>query len=304
MHSHSGERAPLSVFLLGGCDIHGPLDLIARAGEKIRRPAYGHVPFTFTFGEMFQTIEVLRGKKEVPKEIRPLCLMDDEFVPVARSADFADVDLFLVEPASSIDLVYRGCSFNRIPLSNIVLQPLRQISKDASKFANHWLRAGLVGQDDEKRLELAESLIALMPKNLDNADFIKSVLLESRARKNDVLDALTRLQKLVGRPIGIVSFIFRFLADGRAISWPAGHQEEILAAARARDLPVFDPAPVIREYGVDKALKPELSHYVEEFDPVIGDQLAEFAHAVYQRASDSSAHVRQSARPEAMPLGT
>lgn len=302
MHSHSGEQAPLSVFLLGGCDIHGPLDLIARAGQKIRRPAYGHVPFTFTFGEMFQTIEVLRGKKEIPEEIRPLCLMDDQFVPVARSADFEDVDLFLVEPASSIDLVYHDCSFNRIPLSNIVLQPLRQISKDASKYANHWLRAGLVGQDDEKRLELAESLIALMPKYLDNFDFIKSVLLETRARKNEVLAALTRLQNVVGRPIGIVSFIFRFLADGRAVSWPAGHQEEILAAARARDLPVFDPAPVVREYGVEKALKPELSHYVEEFDPLIGDRLADFACMVHQRARGSATHVRQSVRPEDMPF--
>jgi hypothetical protein len=260
-----------------------------RTGEKARRAPYGHVPFTYTFGEMFQTIEVLRGEREVPEEIRQLCFMDSEFIPVPRAADFNDVDVFLIEPASPVDMIYRDCYLNRIPLSNIVLQPLRALGKEAAKYANLWLRCELTAQDDEKRLELADALIDLMPDDLENGDFIRSVLSEAYARKIDVPEAFRKLQNLVGRPLGVVNYIFRYMEDGRAVSWPAGLQEEIQSAARSLGLPVFDPVPVVCEYGVKEALlPPDFSHYTEQFDAVIGDRLTDFAKEILENADVKS----------------
>src|ERR1700722_8301706 len=186
--------APFNLLLFGGCDIYGPLDPLLRTGEKVRRAPYGHIPFTYTFGEIFQAIEVLRGEREVPEELRPLCFMDSKFVPVLRAADFDDVDVFLVEPASPVDMIFRGTFLNRLPLSSIVLQPLRQIGKEAAKHANLWLRSILTAQDDEKRLEITEELLELMPDDLENADFIRSILTESHARRIDVPDAFGKLQ--------------------------------------------------------------------------------------------------------------
>jgi hypothetical protein len=297
MLSVSRERAPLNIFLLGGCDIYGPLEPLLRAGERIRRAPYGHIPFTYTFGEMFQAIGVLRGERKVPDEIRPLCFMDSDYGPVPRAADFGDVDVFLIEFGSTVDMIFRGCCLNRLPLSSIVLQPLRQIGKDASKLANHWLRSEIMGQDAGKRLELAEQLISMMPDNLENADFIRSVLLESSAEKIDVLPALEKLRTLLNRPVGLVNYIFRYLPDGRAVSWPAGMQDEILGAAKSLDIPVFDPAPLVKEFGAEAALLPELSHYSDAFNPLIADKLLAFALAVAEgddaisRAHSRARHV-------------
>jgi hypothetical protein len=215
--------------------------------------------------------------------------MDSEFVPVPRAAEFDDVDVFLVEPASPVDMIFRGSFVNRLPLSSIVLQPLRQIGKDASKFANLWLRSLLTAQDDEKRLEIAEALIELMPDDLENSEFIRTILMESYARRIDVPDAFGKLQNLLGRPTGVVNYIFRYMPDGRAVSWPAGLQEEIQEAAKSLELPVFDPAPAVRDFGVQAALLPELSHYSDEFNPVIGDELADFALAVFEGARGRTA---------------
>ena len=157
---------------------------------------------------MFQAIGVLRGERQVPDEIRPLCFMDCEYGPVPRAADFADVDVFLIEFGSTVDMMFRGCYLNRLPLSSIVLQPLRDIGKDAAKYANQWLRSELMAQDPGKRLELAEQLIAMMPDDLENAEFIRGVLRESSAEKIDVLPALEKLRTLLKRPVGLCELYF------------------------------------------------------------------------------------------------
>jgi hypothetical protein len=303
MNSGTQERSPLNLFLFGGCDIYGPLDPLFRSGEKVRRAPYGHIPFTYTFGEIFQTIAVLRGEREVPDEIKPLCFMDSETVPVAQAAQFGDVDVFLVEPASPVDMTFRGCYLNRLPLSSIILQPLRQISKEASKYANLWLRFLLTAQDDQKRLEVAEELIKLMPADFENAEFTRSILTESYSRKIEVPPAFGRVQSLLGRPIGVVNYIFRYLEDGRAVSWPAGLQEEIQSTAKALQLPVFDPAPAVREFGVKAALLPELSHYSDEFNPIIGDKLADFAIAVSERSAAVPNAMRESRSLQELSIG-
>src|ERR1700751_4026489 len=100
---------PISVLALGACLLHGPLNPAARLGEKLRSPPYGRVPGVYTFGEMFQVIGVLRGERDIPEEIERLCSIQGNFHPVSTAVDFRDVDVAWVDPASPIDITFRGC---------------------------------------------------------------------------------------------------------------------------------------------------------------------------------------------------
>src|SRR5579859_2241083 len=92
----------ISVLVFGACLLHGPLNPLHRMGGRFAYANYGPTPGTYTFGEIFQAIGVLRGEREVPQELRSLCNMRPNFRPVARSADFSDVDVVLLEPSSPI----------------------------------------------------------------------------------------------------------------------------------------------------------------------------------------------------------
>jgi hypothetical protein len=142
----------------------------------------------------------------------------------------------------------------------------------------------------------------MVPDDLDGASFIRDVLAETRGSKSDVAAALAKLRELVGRPMGIVIYIFQYLADGRAIGWPAGHHDEILAGAQKLGLAVFDPRQVVEKHGVQVALRPDLRHYDDEFSStVMAEILANFARTVDAEANGMPGDNPQAHFPAAMP---
>jgi len=84
--------------------------------------------------------------------------------------------------------------------------------------------------------------------------------------------------------MGVVVYVFQYLEDGRAISWPAGFHEEVLEAATELDLPMFQPAQFVRDYGLKNAMKDDLRHYSDEFSPVIGNELIKFSQEILDRS--------------------
>ncbi len=276
--------ASLSVLPFGGCLLHGPLNPVARSAADFRYPKYGPIPGVYTFGEMHQVIEVLRGQRNIPGYIRPLCGMSSNFRAVPGTAEFSDVDVALLEPSSPIDLVFRGCYLNRSGLAMHVAHPLRALGRQPAKHANLWVRTGLIGLNEKVRAEAAEELITYIPKNMENANCIKAVILETRSVRSDIRTGFLRMRELIRRPIGVVVYIFQYLADGRAVSWPAGFHEEIAEVARQLDLPTFDPSTVVREYGVGAALRDDFRHYNAGFMPVMAKHLAAFARSVFDKS--------------------
>jgi hypothetical protein len=274
---------PTTVLTMGACLLHGPLNPLARERKRLAYPKYGPFPGVYTFGEMFQALDILLGKADVPAEIRPIANIRPNFVAKPSAVGFNEVDVVLVEPSSPVNLCYRGCYLNRTTLAQIVIAPIRATGREAAKAAGQWLRTGLVGFDEAARLKGAEDLVKLIPKDLPERDFFADVILETRSSKVDVLEGLKNIASIMQRPMGVVVYVFQYLSDGRALSWPEGFLEEVLAAAEELDLPVFQPAEFVRSYGVKKALRDDLRHYNEEFTPVIAEALAQFADSVAER---------------------
>jgi hypothetical protein len=280
--------APISVLPLGGCLLHGPLNPMARVGEGLTYPPYGPIPGTYTFGEMRQAIAVLRGEMDVPQQIRPLCSMRPNFTAVDSAADFHDVDVALLEPAIPIEITFRGYTLNRTSVFQQVVAPIRVLGRDANKWAAQWLRVGLLSLNEKARAEAAEELLDFIPANMPHPDFVKEVILEARASRQEALSGFEQMRAIIGRPIGVVVYIFQYLADGRAVSWPAGYHEEVAEAARVLDLPMFEPSEMVRKYGVQAALGPDLRHYNDTFRPIIADALLAFACAVRDKPMRAS----------------
>jgi len=274
----------VSVLVFGACLLHGPLNPLNRTATNFSYPDYGPLPGCYTFGEMFQAIDLLRGLKDVPQEYRPLCAMRPNFRPVGRAAHFADVDVALIEPSSPVELEFRGCSLNRVALAHSVIHPITERYKDARKAAGAWLRIGLIGMNDEARIRSAAELVKFISDDMEHAELMRSVILETRSRRSDIPNGFRRMQELLGRPMGVVVYVFQYLEDGRAISWPAGFHEEVLEAATELDLPMFQPAQFVRDYGLKNAMKDDLRHYSDEFSPVIGNELIKFSQEILDRS--------------------
>jgi len=276
-------QEPTTVLAMGACLLHGPLNPLAKERKRLAFPKYGVFPGVYTFGEMFQALDILLGKRDVPAEIRPLANIQPSFVARPSAIGFPEVDAVLIEPSSPVDIEYRGCFLNRNRLTHYVIAPIKGTSREAAKAASQWLRTGLIGIDEEVRAKAAEELVQHVPADLPDKDFIADVILETRSHKADVLAGFKGISSIVKRPMGVIGYVFQYLPDGRALSWPEGFLEEIMAAAEELDLPVFQPADVVRSYGVKEALGDDLRHYREEFNPFIAEAIAQFCDSLAAR---------------------
>jgi hypothetical protein len=275
--------SPLSLILFGGCLVHWPLRNVEAEGTVLL-PHYRAIPQIHSFGEMFQIVDILRGRTTVPPEWQPLTRISPALAPAPSAEDFGDVDLALIEPGSPVELQFRGVSINRGGILNFVLKPVRELGRDANKIAASWFRVGLIGLNRAVRAEAEPKLLELIGRDSPEAELRRAAILETEATPSDIGAGFRKMQDLLGCPIGVVPYIFRYMPDGRPINWNAGFLEETLKTARELELPVFDPVPVVSTYGVQRALKPDGTHYTDEFLPIIARELVGFLRSVYAKS--------------------
>lgn len=264
--------------------IHWPLTRTGSADGKLTLDSYGPIKEIHTFGEMFQIIDVLKGRKDIPKDYRYLAHMHGKLRPVAAAADFRNVDVALLEPASPIELVFRDVAVNRFAVNRAIRAEAGEENREAKKLSAQWMRVGLIGLDETVRASAAEKLLAHMNGDTEDAELARAVIRETRAFPSDIPGGFRKMQDILGCPIGVALYVFRYMPDGRAISWPAGFRETVLAAAEELNLPIFDPVPLVVDYGVEAAMSPALAHYSDTFIPIAGRALVDFVQSVHANA--------------------
>jgi hypothetical protein len=278
---------PITLLTLGGCLTVDPLRPLYEQGTRISAPPFGFFPQLHTFGEVFQIVRYLRQEHTVPQSYRPLCRFPDGFLPPKRPPEFDKVDAVLVELQSPVELVFRGHYINRNGIARRVLDHIVPLGRDAAKCGSRWYRIGLIGMNERVRAEAAEDLARFVTEDMPDPALMRAVIQETRSEKSDLAQGFRDLQALVDKPIGVVGFVFQYMPDGRAVSWPAGFYDEILAQSRTLNLPVYEPADLVRSYGVEAALEHDYRHYRNEFKPVIADSLLEFATSLVSGATGS-----------------
>jgi len=282
-------KEPLNLLQFGGCLIHRPLRSVARARQRLSTENFGPIRAIHTFGEMFQIIDVLRGRRTIPDEYLKLTRGIEGLKPMKSAETFEGTDLALVEPASSVELTFRGISINRTGIMREVFAPIEARAPKAAKVANKWLRVGLSGLNAEVRAETGERLLELIEGRSKEDELARAVIRETEATKSDIPGGFAKMQELLGCPMGVVIYIFRYMPDGRPVSFPAGLREEVIAAAEALKLPTFEPTALVQKFGVAEALTQDSRHYSDAFMPVAGEALMGFVEEVWRNAQGTSA---------------
>jgi hypothetical protein len=275
--------APLNALVLGGCLLRRPLRAVPDLETKLEQRGFGEPRVVHSLSEMFQFIEFLKGEKDVPRHIRRLTGISPKLQPMQSAAGFRDIDIALIEVGSPVEISFQGIAINRTQIMREVLAPIEQQGKIAAKLCQKWLRSGILEMDEEVRAKTGAKLIELVPDDDDRA-FRRAVLAETHAVKSDIADGFGKMRDLLHCPLGAAIFVFRYMPDGRPISWPAGSREEAITAAKENDIPFFDPIGMVQDYGAAAALEEDFRHYTEEFLPVIGEAIVEFARSVYARS--------------------
>jgi hypothetical protein len=274
----------IRVLAFGGCMLRGPLARARNAAHAQTNPAWSEVsrdviiagpPFaTYTFGEIFQALDVYGGKRYLPTEIRPLCGVGPNFSP--NPLVLRRLDGVIVEPNTSNEIEFEGYYLNRAPFLRVLTQ-FKTWGVEARRLAVRLYNQGITAMDDEVRRSTAEKLIKLLPSDLPNRELTTALLRNARGSRRDIRSGFEQLMKMVDVPMGVVSYTWQYMPDGRPISWPAEFGKKVREAAAEFQLPICEPRVLVEQTGVEAALKPDFRHYREEFQPQVASLLTQFA---------------------------
>jgi hypothetical protein len=273
------DAKSLAVLPFGACLLHGPLNHAVKTrtlappkvGEK------GTVPGVYSLAETVQLLDFLHGRIDIPAEVRPVCDFDPDYSRSSTGRALGNANVVLIEPNMPYEIVLDGYRLNRAAILSTVTNPLKAISRDNARAANQWFNKGLIGQNEEIRASCAERLAAVVPEDMPNADLARNVLLHATGRRIETLTYLKRVLADVDLPVGIVTYMFQYLPDGRPVSWPSTFHQEVIDAAKQLDLPVLEPWRLVGEATVEHAMKEDMRHYTDDFMPTMANAIVGFA---------------------------
>lgn len=277
------------MLVFGGCNIRGPL--YRACGQRDRREELGwrRLPTglsvrgphfrTFTVGEMLQALDCFRGERRIPPDLYDLCHMTAETAPTPENNPLADAEIALVEPNTSVEIVFDGYYLNRDRLARF-LRPLDDVGQVEKKLSSQWYKKGIIGADEKLKREVAAQLIPMVPDHFPNRDLLVAVLRGASRNIREIQVGLRMLKGVLDIPTGVVTYTYAYMPDGRAVSWPATFNDEVIAAAMALDLPLFQPRLIVQSADLNFALRDDLRHYTEAFMVVLAKPLIEFAQSV------------------------
>ena len=245
---------PLSVFVLGAGPLSNALRVAGRGRSMLDCGRHGAGVDCFNLGQIRQVLEVWRGEREIPDDIRALCATARRLRLPRGSAPFRYIDVALLEPVSPVELVFRDYSLSGAEIFKTLLGPVRALGPDEARAAGRWLRAGLLRGDEVKRAKGAAELVELLPRIKEGAEFAEAVILETRSRVVETADALRAVQTLIGRPVGVITGSPEHLAVGQTGKSGDSFQDELTFAAQQLNIPVFDVSDVVSRHQFDASM--------------------------------------------------
>ena len=270
---------PRQVLLFAGCMVQMSLRAWPSWREHFPAGRYRPILQIHNFPQILQIMQVLQGEANVPVELRPFCHVSPKLRCVRKPRDFSDVELALVEVSSPVELTYRGYNLHLFGLNQKLVKPLLSTTPEQKNLADIWTKS-LRGIDEEGRAKNARALIETLPANMPEAALVRSIIEETRAARTDPAAGLAAVRSKLSCPIALVIRHFRYMPDGRPVSWPPDFVETLKSAAQQLNIPVFDPAPLVASAGVKQAIGDNDNHYRASFCPVMGEAITNFALSV------------------------
>lgn len=242
---------------------------------------------TYTMTEILQRIRFARGDIDIPPKLRFFCNLPEEAEPGVGKLRLLEVaDLVLLEPNTTFDVFLGPYALHRAWVLEGLLNKLRNHSLELDKAIGNWWHEGIFRQNRSAQREAAEFISAQLPGKVEDEDLARAMLFEARGGEQstrDFEDSIAEFYDIIDLPIGFVTFVYAFLADGRPIGWPADFIENSVRIATNFGLPIFDSAEIVNRYGVRTAVD-ERSLYRHEFRNTLASEMLGFARQVAGKA--------------------
>jgi tetratricopeptide (TPR) repeat protein len=285
----------------GGCQLHGPLNSISKrrlVSTAFEAMGFRQTPFVFTPAAALQLLAYCRGQLEVPPLIRRLCWAGSEYAPDQKAAEIVnEAEIVLMEPNSPVDIVYKGFFLSQQEVKKYIEDVAEAQRPVLGKAVRLWKREGLLEGNENSRLAAAAEILEKFTPRTESDELLLDVVREARGVSADakgVRDGIAQVRDALKARMGVVLYTMRFTPEGKPTSWPPDFKDNVLAAARDLNLPIYEPAHLIAERGVKIALK-DFRHYHTSFKAIAGDALLPFIRKVSNGAGfDDAAQERRS----------
>jgi tetratricopeptide (TPR) repeat protein len=206
-------------------------------------------------------------------------------------------EIVLIEPNSPVDIVYKGFFLSQQEVKKYIEDIAEAQRPVLGKAVRLWKREGLLEGNENSRLAAATEILEKFTPRTEADELLLDVVREARGVSADakgVRDGIAQVRDAVKARVGVVLYTMRFTPEGKPTSWPPDFKDNVLAAARDLDLPIYEPAHLIAERGVKIALK-DYRHYHTSFKAIAGDALLPFIRKVGNGAGfDDAAQERRS----------
>jgi hypothetical protein len=287
----------MEIFGLGACLLHGPLGAAMRKGtatSSFSRIPNGALPSAYSIDEAIQLVRFVEGDITIPTELRPFCAIPQTMDPTTfPGGALSTADVVVLEVNSPVRIVYRDLCLVRSEIMGRIFEPLRAVQPDIVEAINTWYYGGLLNCEESARRSASEALASSVPSHWENAELLRSILLEARgvARNAQELEhgIAVLLGLIEGVPVGVMTYTHQYMPDGRPLPWPPDFVQHQVEAATNLGLPYVQPSRVVQQVGVAQALQDDRVHYRDEFQLVMGDVLVDFAEHVSSAAAKARA---------------
>ena len=277
-------RDEIRILPFGACQLSPPLGTVTGAVSSFS--PLGLTPVsTYTTAEAIQTVWFFRGELYIPDDLRYYCNLPEQFDPMASyGRRIEQADIVLLEPNSPVVTVFEGYALNRSTLLTGFLNAVCEAGDDQVKRAGTaWFLQGLFACNEEVKRDTAEALISHLSGRVDNEALVRELLRGVHGERQDFeayVASIAEIRDMLAPPTALVAYIHSFMPDGRALPWPPDFLEQTEQAAARLGLPLFDPTELVQHHGVETALIDIRTIYREEFYPVAGQAILDFARSV------------------------
>jgi hypothetical protein len=282
------RRGPLKTVGFGGCMLNNPLNIAHRSrilnNATFKKVGFTRTPAAFTPGAIRQLIEFCDRAIDIPVSVQPYCFLEAGLSdPVQLSPDASallrSADVFLVELVTPNETYFREWRLNYNYITAEVQKRANEISKEAGVLANEWRSKGLTKGNQEARARFSAELLTHWPTEGAADLAMREVIAEARGEMRTVdqmVEDLEWVRSAMGMPMVMVQHVFKYMPDGRTVSWPSTFMDDVAIVADRLGVPLFRPSEVVAKHGVPNMMAADFRHYQKEQYPIIGQALAEF----------------------------
>lgn len=275
------------VFSLGACQLSSPLSAIMSDG-KVKSAwalAKQRAVACYCTGDALQVIRLYRRQIQLSKGLQLYCGFGENADEARGHGPLDHTDITLMDCNTPVELSLDGVFINRSLITTRLFHPLAAARPDLEGTYQMWWSKGVLEDDHEVRKETSLALIPALDGVVPYPDVAAEILAGTRGLRQteqDLIGALDELRSQLRGPVGMLTSTYRYLPDGRPVSWPAGHLEMTRAAARHLDIPLFDTIKLVQEHGVATAMNERMTIYRPEFHIVAGNAIHGFMEELMQ----------------------